>query len=159
MIIRNVNKEDLPRILELNEESVPHVGKIDMKKLEWYFNNCKYFWAVEHHNVIVGFMIVFEQNSTYNSINYQYFNAHYKKFEYVDRIAISDGYRRQGVGKMLYNHLIDKTEYNLVTCEVNLKPENPNSVKFHAKMGFKEVAKLSTNSGKQVVSLLINTLS
>ena len=55
----------------------------------------------------------------------------------------------------MYEYLFETNKTNVVTCEVNVKPENPNSLAFHKKMGFKEKSKMVTNGGEKVVSLLV----
>ena len=59
----------------------------------------------------------------------------------VDRIAIKDTYRRQGLGSMLYEKTIEIAEYlELDTCcEVNTLPRNDASLSFHERFGFREV--------------------
>ncbi len=158
MIIRAAKKADLPIVFELNEESVPHVGKIGMDDLVWYFENSRKFWVVEEKGVIHAFMIVFGPGSDYKSLNYRFFDAHYSDFVYVDRLAVAAGQRRNGLGKKLYSRLEEKTKAPYITCEVNLLPENPISFNFHTNLGFKEIAKLSTHSGDNMVSLLVKQL-
>ena len=60
---------------------------------------------------------------------------------YVDRIAIQENHQRKGLGKLIYNKVIElgkELEVN-ITCEVNTIPRNEPSLAFHAGFGFEEV--------------------
>jgi hypothetical protein len=46
----------------------------------------------------------------------------------------------------------------LLTCEVNLEPENPPSLKFHDRQDFQEVGTLRTETGTKLVSLRLKHL-
>jgi predicted GNAT superfamily acetyltransferase len=58
---------------------------------------------------------------------------------------------------VLYEHLFDfaKTQgRTAVTCEVNLEPPNPGSLRFHRRFGFEDVDTQATKGGNVVVQLL-----
>ncbi len=46
---------------------------------------------------------------------------------------------------------------SVLACEVNLKPENPISLRFHARQGFVEIGTLGTRDGR-IVSLMSASL-
>ena len=81
------------------------------------------------------------ENITYDSLNYEFFNGQDKAFLYVDRIAIKDGHRRQGLGRMIYEETIEiANQLNVMTCcEVNTVPRNDPSLAFHKSFEFREV--------------------
>ena len=98
------------------------------------------FYA-EKDNEIKGFIICFREKSSYDSPNYKFFSNTESKFLYIDRIAIKDSFRRQGIGKSFYE-LIEKvaiTKEIPLCCEVNTNPENLISIKFHENYGFKKI--------------------
>ena len=43
------------------------------------------------------------EGSDYGSENYKFFSKKLKKFLYVDRVAIDKKYRREGLGKAIYD--------------------------------------------------------
>ena len=88
-----------------------------------------------------GFIILMREKEEYHSLNYKFFTAKYDEFVYVDRVAIKDGFRRQGLGKMIYKEVFRlAAEINTdVCCEVNTLPRNDASLAFHAEFGFQEV--------------------
>ncbi len=155
MTIRIANTKDISEILRLNEAEVPHVSSIRRKDFLKFLEIASNFIVVEVEGRIAGFLISLREGTDYGSVNYKFFLNHYGKFEYVDRIVIKDEFKRKGLGRKLYEFLFEKNETDLVCCEVNLKPQNPDSVAFHQKLGFKEKSKLITNSGEKMVSMLV----
>ena len=79
--------------------------------------------------------------SKYKSKNYRYFCERLDKFLYIDRIAITRNFRRQGIGKAIYNQIQRIAFLNKIPlcCEINTTPINMPSLLFHKKLGFKEV--------------------
>ncbi|HAH49799.1 MAG TPA: GNAT family N-acetyltransferase [Balneola sp.] len=155
MRIRKANTKDISEIRKLNEAEVPHVGSIKRKDFLRFLEISSHIVVIEEGGEIAGFMIVLREGMEYESPNYGFFVNHFPKFEYVDRIVIKEEFQGQGLGKKLYNYLFKANETPMVCCEVNVKPENPTSMAFHKKMGFKEKGKLITDSGNKVVSMLV----
>ena len=135
-------QDTLEVILNLNQENVPEVGslpslsalkkRIQLSALNFYDLN---------EEEIIGFVICFREGSKYHSLNYKFFCDSEKKFLYIDRIIIKDGFRRRGAGTILYDHLssISSKADLTLCCEVNTVPKNEISLNFHAKNGFIEV--------------------
>ena len=72
-------------------------------------------------------------------LSVDFFNSKDDPFLCIDRIAIKDTYRRQGLGSMLYEKL-EMAEYlEYKCCEVNTLPRNDASLSFHERFGFREV--------------------
>ncbi len=159
MRIRLIRKNDLASVSVLNEHAIPHVNSLTIDELEWFMENSQLFVVAEEDDVIIGFMIVLGPGITYESLNYQYFVAHYKNFDYVDRIVVADSHKGKGIGTALYSYLTDHSTSKFVTCEVNLIPPNPLSIKFHENKGFKEVARQKSEGGKKMASLRVKDLS
>ena len=155
MKIRQAYKKDLETIRRLNGEEVPNLNSIRRKDFVHFLEIASNFVVVESEEEIAGFMITLREGREYDSLNYQFFINHYKEFEYVDRIVISKKYQGQGLGRKLYEFLFEQTEAKVITCEVNIKPENPKSLGFHYHMGFNEKSKLITGGGEKKVSLLV----
>ena len=76
--------------------------------------------------------------------NTNYFlSVNKKKFIYIDRVVVKDGYRRMGFGTKFYKYLDKVASEQLlpICCEVNSIPRNEISMNFHINNGFKEVGK------------------
>jgi len=132
---------DLDQIWSINQENIPEVGNVaNLERLNQLINWSSHVLVVREQE-IAGFIILMRENQNYDSLNYDFFNSQNYPFLYVDRIAIKEGHRRQGLGKMIYEKTIDiANDLNLPTCcEVNTIPRNGPSLAFHDNFGFKEV--------------------
>lgn len=158
MDIRKATKEDLSGILQINQASIPHVTSEGILEMEYYLENANPFLVIEQDGELAGFIIVLQKGLDYPSLNYKFFCNNYDDFDYVDRIVISEKFRGQKLGSALYRYLEDNSGQKLITCEVNLKPPNPNSLAFHKSVGFKKVAEQETESGKKRVALMIKEI-
>ena len=126
----------------INQENVPEVGSLDsidqQKKL---LSVSSYHSILLEDDELIGFAICFRESRPYWSENYKYFENKLDRFLYVDRIAIRNDYRRQGHAKRMYEDIFNFAGQDglTVTAEVNTKPANQGSIRFHEYMGFKEV--------------------
>ena len=158
MNIRKAQQEDLPKILEINEASVPHVSSVELSDMKRFLDDANPFLVVEVEAEVAGFMIVLQKGLDYQSLNYKFFCDNYDDFNYVDRIAIKEEFRGQKLGTALYDHLIRNSDKQMVTCEVNLKPPKPKSMGFHKSLGFSEVAVQETEEGRKSVAMLVKRM-
>ena len=140
MTLRNALFDDLPRLLDLNESALPHVNSIELGDMEWYLEIAAYFKVVENPNSdLLGFMIALNPGLEYSSDNYRWFSDAFDDFYYIDRIIISESAR---------------SHTPRLTCEVNTRPANPQSMTFHQRFGFTPVGTQQTEGGTKEVTLL-----
>ena len=81
---------------------------------------------------------------------------------YVDRIVVGEGARGAGVGRALYAAVFARARdfgRAEVTCEVNVRPANPGSLAFHARLGFERLEEQETKGGAYRVALLAAPVS
>ena len=129
-------------IYSINQDNVPEVGSLDsidqQKKL---LSVSSYHSILLEDDELIGFAICFRESRPYWSENYKYFENKLDRFLYVDRIAIRSEYRRQGHAKRMYEDIFNFAGQDglTVTAEVNTKPANQGSIRFHEYMGFMEV--------------------
>lgn len=155
MKIRKANISDIKELQKLNEAEVPHVGSIGTKNWLHFLEIASNFVVLQSDNKLAGFIITLREGKDYGSFNYQFFINHYEEFEYVDRIVVAKEFQGQGLGRKLYEYIFSRNETSIICCEVNIKPENPNSIAFHEKMGFTEKSKMITKRREKIVSLLV----
>ena len=156
--IRDACREDLEHLLELNQSNLPHVGSITKNDIKHLRNQAIYFRVAEFNGQTAGFLIAFEPEAEYGSLNFLWFKKHYNAFVYIDRIVIAPAARRQGIAFSLYQDLEQfaaQSGIPIMACEYNLQPKNEISRQFHQKYGFKEVGTQKTENGKKTVSLQI----
>lgn len=159
--IRQAAKEDFENILALNEELVQYLSHLTMEKLEHLYNEAAIHLTVEEEGKFAGFLLGFREDAAYDSINYTWFESHYPKFLYVDRIVITPDTQSGGLGSALYREVFriaQESDVPVVTAEYNVMPPNVISEKFHDRFGFKEVGRQKTADGEKIVSLQVATL-
>ena len=132
---------DLEVIRTINQENIPEVSDIEsIERLQQLIDWSSHVIVVRDE-VVAGFIILMREDQNYESPNYDFFNSKKEPFLYVDRIAIQENYQRKGLGKLIYDKVIEigkELDIN-VTCEVNTVPRNTPSLAFHAGFGFEEV--------------------
>jgi predicted GNAT superfamily acetyltransferase len=156
--IRDVLPDELAQLLALNQSNLPHVGAISLAEMQHLHSQASYFRVAEFKDQISGFLIAFDPQADYGSLNFLWFKKRYPDFVYIDRIIIVAGARRKGIAFALYRDLEDfaaQRHIPLMTCEYNLQPQNEISRKFHQRYGFIEVGTQETENGKKTVSLQI----
>lgn len=159
MQISPIEPDDFDAVLALNELSIPHVNSIGHEELRWFTEHAAYCHAVKSAGRVAGFLIGLRPGTGYKSLNYRWFCEHYEDFAYVDRVAVADWARRQGIAALLYDDFArSQTGAPFMTCEVNLRPANEGSLSFHRRLGFRQVGTQELDDGKKEVSLLEKTL-
>ena len=135
------NSSDLDEIWNINQANIPEVGDVpSLERLNALINWSSHVIVVRDQE-IAGFILLMREDQSYDSLNYEFYNSRDMPFLYVDRIAIKDGHRRNGLGKMIYDETIGiaKNLGVMTCCEVNTLPRNDASLAFHKSFGFQEV--------------------
>ena len=148
---------DLEFVLDLNQKNTPAVSDSSFEMMSYFLKVSEYFRILTVGEKPIGFLIALMPDKDYHSENYRWFNNKYNSFIYIDRIVISEEYQRRGYGKLFYSelHHFSKGRVSKLACEVNTRPINQQSIKFHDRFGFYEVGTQETESGKKNVSLLM----
>ncbi|MGI9248585.1 MAG: GNAT family N-acetyltransferase [Woeseiaceae bacterium] len=156
MKIMAVTADDLDEVLHLNEVSVPHVSRIDLEKMRWFANHAHYFRVVKQEGQLAGFLIGLRAGLPYDSPNYRWFSENYDDFGYVDRVAVAPTAWRLGIASRLYRDFAAtlRGSVDVMTCEVNIRPPNESSMRYHEHHGFARVATQETEGGKKEVALM-----
>ena len=153
--LRNAAVEDLDEVLALNEANVPAVGAVSIERMYWFRDHAHYFRVAMTEDRLAAFLIGLRPDTSYESTNYRWFCDNYDDFAYVDRIAVSADARRLGLASRLYDDFAAAmTEAEVMTCEVNILPPNPSSMRFHERMGFRQVGKIEYEPGAKAVALM-----
>jgi predicted GNAT superfamily acetyltransferase len=109
-----------------------------------------------------AFLLAFDQDTSYDSPNFQWFRARYPRFVYVDRIVVASSARGRGSARWLYDDLFEhavRMGHDRVVWEVNQNPPNPASDAFHAALGFAEVGSANVYDGSRTVRYLSRDLT
>ncbi|MEZ5825009.1 MAG: GNAT family N-acetyltransferase [Geminicoccaceae bacterium] len=104
----------------------------------------------------VAALMGFREKSGYGSPNYRWFDERHERFIYVDRIMADKGARGAGAGRALYDAFIREFADGApwIFCEVNELPPNPDSLAFHARLGFEPIGRLVHVPGEKQVAML-----
>lgn len=158
--IRNVNVKDLEAVLTLNQSEVPHVGSVDLSRMHWFARYASYFKVAESNGALAAFLIGLRPGIDYDSPNYRWFCERYEDFAYVDRVAVAEFARRAGLASRLYADFAaaQPDVVPCMTCEVNVRPPNVSSMRFHERLGFTRVGTLESENGAKGVAMLLKDL-
>jgi hypothetical protein len=143
-------------VLALNNASVPEVNELDAGEAARLWGLSEAALVAEVDGRFAGFCWTLGPDQPYRSLNYAWFSTRYTDFTYLDRIAVAGDVRRFGVGRALYAELVRRFTgvRPVILCEVNVRPRNEVSLRFHSGLGFREVGRQDTDGGKKTVSLL-----
>ncbi len=155
--VRDIAAADLAAIHAINEAGVPGVGRESAEKLAAITRESCIALVAEVEGVVVGFCQVLPPGADYDSMNYAWFSERYDDFVYLDRVAIAPEHRGAGIGGLLYEEVERRARAPWFTLEVNLRPRNDGSLRFHARRGFVEVGQQETDYGA-LVSLMAKRL-
>ena len=137
-------------VLALNNAHAQHTSWLDEDRLMAMLRMAFYARGMTHATAM---LIAFDQDAAYDSPNFLWHRAHYRRFIYIDRVITAAAMRGRGYARALYQDLFveaAQSAHELVACEVNLDPPNPVSDAFHAALAFAEVGRAVLESGKTV---------
>jgi hypothetical protein len=155
MIISPITNSDFDAVLALNADSVPHVNLIGRKELAWFSEHASFVHVARISGRVAAFLIGLRPGTEYASPNYRWFCENYDDFAYIDRVAVAEWARRQGIAEALYEAFGgSQPGAPVLTCEVNIHPPNEGSMIFHQRLGFRQVGSQETEGGKKQVALL-----
>ena len=159
MQIRRITDEDRPFVLECNRVNVEVLSPMDETRLEYFREKSEMFRVVTIEGKPAAFLIALREGlDDYTSENYIWFTKQYEKFLYVDRVVIDERFRGRGIGRRLYEEVADharSTDVPVMTAEIDIRPYNEPSLKFHESMGFHEVGQQVIRGGEIEVSLQV----
>jgi predicted GNAT superfamily acetyltransferase len=167
--LRDLTTADIPAIVELNNAAYPAVPIMTAEEIAELLASADYAWAAveadDDGDGILGIIIGMHTGNPYDGESYRWLEERAERdgtdFLYVDRIIVADGTRGKGIGRGLYDAVFElaRSEGRAeVTCEVNIEPANPESLAFHARLGFERVGELDTKDGSVRVALLAAAL-
>ncbi|RYV49449.1 GNAT family N-acetyltransferase [Pengzhenrongella frigida] len=155
---RRITPADLPVLAALNDAAVPAVSPLGLAGLTALLPHCDTAVVLDDDaGTPVAFLLALVAGAEYASENYQWFEANRPGSLYVDRLAVAPRAHGRGLGRLLYEAVAARAEtlgLTEITCEVNLEPPNPESMAFHARLGFVQVGEQSTKGETVRVALL-----
>jgi predicted GNAT superfamily acetyltransferase len=150
IIIRAMTALDIEAVWAINQENIPAVGEETVEVLADLLSMSLFSLVAEADNVVVGFCMVLGPQTQYQSPNYLYFCERYDDFIYLDRVAVTSAFQGLGLGAALYSEVEKQSNSTLFALEVNTKPRNEGSLRFHTREGFVMLEEVETRPGKMV---------
>lgn len=160
-VLRPYTTADLDALVAINDGASPAVPITPAADLAELIAMSR-LTVVADDGEPAGFVVALAPGQAYASENYTWFSARSTDFLYVDRIVLAPRLQGQGVGPRLYAEVEDAARADgarEITCEVNVRPPNPGSLAFHARLGFREVGRQQTKGGTTEVALLAMPVS
>jgi hypothetical protein len=160
MTIVDVAEIDLDLLVKLNNAEYPQVNRIDRHKADWLKSHAVLFKGAKNERRLTGFIVALLADSGYQSPYFSWFKAFYDQFLYIDRVVIVNGARRTGLGAALYGQ-VEEVARRLqipVVCEVYCDPPNVPSLRFHQKLGFRELGRQKVEGGQKTVLKLVKEI-
>jgi len=154
--VRAAGAADRARIAMINREGQPGVNALLAQELDACLSRATLFRVAELGGAVAGYLIAFAAGFTAIGDEYAWFSARHPSFLYVDQVAVAADAWRRGVGAALYADLEREARERAVpvlVCEVNLRPPNPRSLAFHARLGFAEADQLEVSDGRRAALL------
>lgn len=158
-VIRPFEPADLEALHRINQASVPNVGSVTLDRLRALVATSLTTLVALGPEGPAGLLVCLDESADYDSPNFVWLKQRYPRFFYVDRIALDPNARGRALGQALYETLIARladtpSHRDLpLACEVNTEPANPGSLRFHARLGFREIGTQTFDDGKAVVYL------
>ncbi len=157
--LRPATPEDLDVVLPMNNAAVPAVGRLDTASLSLLAEQARWFTVAERHGELVAFLVgLHGPGLAYESLNYRAFCERYPHgFLYVDRVVVRADHRGRGLGARLYQAFVDWGRADgarVLAAEVNVRPRNDGSLRFHRRFGFRPVGEQDTDGGAKRVQFL-----
>lgn len=156
--IRDLLPTDIDAATMINNANTPAVSEATAEHLAHLLaQSAIALAATTPSDELAGFCLVLGPGADYDSLNYRWFAERYPDFVYLDRVAVDAAARNAGVGGALYAEVERRAVAPWFVLEVNLRPRNDGSLRFHHRLGFTEVGQQETSYGT-LVSLLAKPL-
>lgn len=156
--LRSPTTADVGSLLDLNNAAAPAVNRLPAPDLARLVDVAAWARVAVVGDTVVGGLVALEgPGLDYESENYAWFSDRFDSFLYVDRVVVSTARRGAGIGSGLYRALLGHAEdvgHRVVCAEVNVRPANPGSLRFHDRHGFEAIGEQDTKGGTVRVRML-----
>ncbi len=160
VVLRDAVPGDLEAVVALNNAAVPNVNAVTDEEFQRIVALAAWYRVAEDAEGVCGFVMCIASGRPYWSGNYAWFSARYDAFLYLDRVVVADRVRGRGVGTRLYDemHAFAATRWPRVTLEVNLRPRNEGSERFHERLGYARVGEREYDGGAYAVTMYVKMM-
>lgn len=138
-MISDICEAHYPQILKINDEFVHWLSPLNEDALIALLGIATYAKQIDDAQ---GVLIGYSHNVDYDHKNLRWLRARFSAFHYIDRVIIDPSAQGNGYARALYEDFeSDARSLGLprLVCEVNTKPDNPGSHRFHERIGFRPI--------------------
>jgi len=155
LLVRDATPADLAAVLAMNNAATPNVNALTETEWAWLVAHASYNRVAVDAEGLAGFILCVPAGLDYWSLNYAWFTARLADFLYLDRVVVAERARNRGVGTALYAdlHATVAGRWPCVTLEVNLRPPNPGSQRFHERLGYQPMGVRESEDGAYAVQM------
>lgn len=143
-VLSEASADDTDAIIRLSRTGVHTASSLNEDSLVALLHICCWFRVLSVDGHIVGFACAMDRQAAYDGEAFHCFRARFRQnFLYINRIVIAPEYRRQGLGRLIYDDLENFATthaVSLLTCDVDRAPPDQPSHAFHLRQGFVELA-------------------
>ena len=157
--LRPLTPTDHGALLRLNAENQPAVAAVEARDLPWLLaGDGHYLVAVDSNERVVGYLLAFSRESNYGDTEIDELRRLIAEpFYYICQVALVREQRGRGIGRAFYAALEDEARrrgIGILCCDVNLDPPNPESLAFHERLGFRQLATGAASNGFAIAYLV-----
>lgn len=97
----------------------------------------EHFYVAKTNGEVAGFIVAYGNDRVRPDewLNNQ-LRQKYDDLVIIKQVCVSKDYASQGIGTLLYHHVLSRCAYSTVAAAVVTDPENTRSMSFHRKLGF-----------------------
>ena len=142
---------------DLNNAAIPDVNRIDHRKADWLIAHSSLARVATLDGQAAGVIIVLHDYAHLDSDYFRWFTQRYENFLYIDRVIVAATARRRGVATKLYLEVdaLALSTSRAIASEVYCEPPNIASLRFHQKMGYREIGRQFSPAESKTVSKLM----
>ncbi|MXP64319.1 GNAT family N-acetyltransferase [Roseomonas sp. M0104] len=154
---RPILPAELPALLALNNRHAPAVNALTLPEFAALAEGALLALAAWEDREARALLLAFGPAGPARGPNHAWIRTHAPGAAYVDRIVVDGPAQGRGLGRALYGALAERAAacgLAELGCEVNLAPPNPESLAFHARLGFRRLGEATDpRNGKRVAYL------
>ncbi len=139
-MIGDIKPEHFEQILKINAEFVHWLSPLDEAGLIFILERAHYARQIEEGQAV---LLGYAHDVDYpDHKNIRWLSRKFDRFFYIDRVIVDGAAQGNGYGLALYQDFekeARKRGLPRLVCEVNTKPDNPGSHRFHERFGFNPV--------------------
>lgn len=159
LMLHDLTAHYISDVIKINVAGQPGVCALSLEQIEEHLAHARFFKVVMLSGECIAYVIAYDYQQLYDGDEFNWFKNNIgQPFLYIDQIAIAPTHQGQGWGGQIYDllkELAANLHYKHLTCEVNLEPPNPISLKFHHQNGFITQGELVAGDGRRVALLAL----